>query len=160
MAKINQNPPNTPMWPWGGPRSVRERLVDPAQLDRKKQTRKSGNPKNPALASAELLDFIGPAHSAEELRLPLPPHPEGHDADLEAYRDRQSLQSAAEKLDPEERRSIDRGLSRLTVSPERLDRMKALLGREAQMLALVGRMNDEISQIFQKIREEQSEAPY
>src|SRR6185369_17960382 len=82
MAKINQNPPRTPMWPWGGPRSVRERLVDPAQFDRKKQARKAGNPKSPALASAALLDFIGPAHSADELRLPLPPYPEGHDADL------------------------------------------------------------------------------
>ena len=73
MAKINQQPPKTPMWPWGGPRSVRERLVDPAQFDRKKKLKKAGDPKNPALASAALMDFIGPAHSSEELRLPLPP---------------------------------------------------------------------------------------
>ncbi len=160
MAKINQNPPRGPMWPWGGPRSVRERLVEPAQFDRKKQLRKAGNPKSPALASAELLDFIGPAHSADELRLPLPPYPQGHDADLEAYQDRQSLASAAEKLDPEERRAIDRGLARLAVPPERLERMKALLGREGQMLALVEQLSDEITQIFRKMREEQNEEAY
>jgi len=160
MAKINQNPPRVPMWPWGGPRSVRERLVEPSQFDRKKAARKAGNPKNPALASAALLDFIGPAHSADELRLPLPPYPEGHDADLEAYQDRQNLQSAAEKLDPEERRAIDRALARLPISPERLDRMKALLGREGQMLALVEQLHDEISQIYRKMREEQNEEAY
>jgi hypothetical protein len=36
------------------------------------RTKKKGDPKNPSLASAALLDFIGPAHSAEELRLPMP----------------------------------------------------------------------------------------
>ena len=94
MAKINNQPPKAPLWPWGGPRSVRERLVDPAQVNRKKAA-KTGNPKNPALASAALLDFIGPAHSSEELRLPLPPHPGGHDADLEGFSDRPHLASVA-----------------------------------------------------------------
>ena len=74
MAKINNQPPKAPLWPWGGPRSVREKLVDPTQFDRKKKLKKTGNPKSPALASAALLDFIGPAHSSEELRLPTPPH--------------------------------------------------------------------------------------
>jgi hypothetical protein len=66
MAKISQQPP-APLWPWGGPRSVRERLVDPKQLDRKSR---KGDPKNPALASAALLEFLAPAHSSEEVRLP------------------------------------------------------------------------------------------
>ncbi len=94
MAKINQQPPRAPLWPWGGPRTVREKLVDPSQLDRKKKT-KAGNPKNPALASSALLDFIGPAHSSEELRLPLPPMPFGHEADLERFSDRPHLASVA-----------------------------------------------------------------
>ena len=89
MAKINQGPiQRSPMWPWGGPRAVREKLVDRNQF---KALRKKGDPKNPALASAELLDFIGPAHSAEELRLPMPPAPAGHDADVESYTDRPHL---------------------------------------------------------------------
>jgi len=58
MAKVNQQPPRAPLWPWGGPRSVRDRLVEPRQLDTRK-TKKKGDPKNPSLASAALLDFIG-----------------------------------------------------------------------------------------------------
>ena len=76
MAKLNNMPPRAPLWPWGGPRSVREKLVDPAEFDRKKKVAKKGDPKNPALASAALLDWIGPGHNADELRLPLPPHPD------------------------------------------------------------------------------------
>src|SRR5690349_14596825 len=142
MAKINPNLPRAPQWPWGGPRSVREKLVDPAQLDRKK-AKKKGDPKNPALASAALLDFIGPPHSAEELRLPLPPSPDGHDADTAALLDGPQLESVAERAGEEQRRSLDRALAGLKAPPDRIDRLKALLAREAQMLTLVGRISEE-----------------
>src|SRR5687767_3119504 len=91
MAKINNPQPQPPAWPWGGPRSVRERLVNRAQIDRTKKTGKTGNPKSPALASSALLDFIAPAHHSEELRLPLPTPPPGHDADVETFYDRPHL---------------------------------------------------------------------
>src|SRR3954468_13977290 len=133
MAKINNQPPPSAAWPWGGPRSVRERLIDRAQLDKKKLG-KAGNPKSPALPSAALLDFIGPAHSSEELRLPLPPHPGGHDADLEGFSDRPHLASVAGRGEEDQRRMLERGLSKVNAPPERLERLKALLSRESAML--------------------------
>ena len=76
MASIRQQP-QAPQWPWGGPQALRSKVVNRGQIE-KKGVKKKGDPKNPALASTALLDFIGPAHSAEELRLPLPPMPAGH----------------------------------------------------------------------------------
>ncbi len=160
MAKINNQPPKAPLWPWGGPRSVREKLVDPTQFDRKKALKKAGNPKNPALASAALLDFIGPAHSSEELRLPSPPHPKGHDADVEGYSDRPHQASVAESTDADQRRLLDRGLSKVNAPPERMERLKALLQREAQMLALVGELSAEVQEIQRRMREEQKGGGY
>jgi hypothetical protein len=156
MAKINPNLPRAPAWPWGGPRSVREKLVDPAQLDRKK-AKKKGDPKNPALASAALLDFIGPPHSAEELRLPLPPMPEGHEADTAALLDGPQLESVAGRSTDDQRRLLDRALAGLKAAPDRVERLKALLQREAQMLTLVGRISDEMKEIDRRRREEQRE---
>ena len=160
MAKINNQPPKAPLWPWGGPGSVREKLVDPTQFNRKKKLQKTGNPKNPALASAALLDFIGPAHSSEELRLPTPPHPRGHDAPLEGYSDRPHLSTVAERGDTEQRRLLERGLSKINAPPERMDRLKALLQREAQMLALVGQVSAEVQEIQRRMREEQKGEGY
>jgi hypothetical protein len=156
MARINNQPPKTPVWPWGGPRSVRERLVDPSQVDRKK-LRKTGNPKNPALASAALLDFIGPAHSSEELRLPLPPHPGGHDADLEGFSDRPHLASVAGRGYEEQRGMLERSLSKVNAPPERLERLKALLNREASMLTLVDQVNEETKEIIRRMWAEQKD---
>jgi len=159
MAKIDNPPPRAPAWPWGGPRSVQERLVDPSQFDRKKKLKKAGNPKNPALASSELLDFIGPAHSSDELRLPLPPHPEGHDADLDAFNDRPMLESVADR-GAEEGGGLEMSLLSVSAPPERIDRLKALLGREQQMLSLVGQLRQDMREIQQKIREEQKDSRY
>jgi hypothetical protein len=136
------------MWPWGGPRSVREKLVDPAQLDRKKALKKTGNPKTPALASAALLDFIAPAHSSEELRLPLPPHPEGHDADVETFLDRPHLITVAGRHEGDSKRALERGLSKVNASPERMERMKALLSREGEMLNMVDHVAQEMREIL------------
>jgi hypothetical protein len=157
MAKINNQPPRAPIWPWGGPRSVRERLVDPAQFNKK---RKTGDPKNPALPSAALLDFIGPAHSSEAMRLPMPPPPLGHDADLEGFQDRAYLGSVAERAQPEQRELLEQSLARLSAPPERVDRLKVLLQREAQMLNLVGQLHAEIEEIQRRIREEQADEGY
>lgn len=159
MARINNQPPKAPLWPWGGPRSVRERLVDPSQVDRKK-LRKTGNPKNPALASAALLDFIGPAHSSEELRLPLPPHPGGHDADLEGFSDRPHLASVAGRGDEDQRRMLERGLSRVNAAPDRLERLKALLQRESAMLSLVDQVNEETKEIIRRMWAAQKDEGY
>lgn len=158
MAKINNQPPRAPVWPWGGPRSVRDKLVDPSQFDRKK--RKAGNPKSPALASAALLDFIGPAHSSEEVRLPEPPHPKGHDADLEGLSDRPLLGSVAGRADGDQRQLLERSMGRINAPPERLERLKGLLQREAQMLALVGQVHSEVQEIQRRMREEQQEEGY
>jgi hypothetical protein len=155
MAKINQQPPRAPVWPWGGPRAVREKLVDPSQFDRKK--RKVGNPKNPSLASAALLDFIGPAHSSEEMRLPTPPHPRGHDADIEGFMDRPHLASVAGRGEQQQRQLLEKGLGRVNAPPERMERLKGLLQRESQMLALVGQVNSEVQEILRRMREEQKD---
>jgi hypothetical protein len=159
MAKVNQQPPRAPMWPWGGPRSVRDRLVEPRQLDTRK-AKKKGDPKNPALASAALLDFIGPAHSSEELRLPLPVFPEGHDADIDGYLDRQNLGSVAERNDSDVRRALERNLDRVKAPSDRIDRLKALLSREAQMLQLVGQIHEEVEEIHRRRTEEQKAEGY
>lgn|GEM_PF-617114 len=160
MAKIYSPPPQLPAWPWGAPRTVREKLVDPSQFDRKKKLKKGGDPKNPALASFALLESIGPGHSSEELRLPLPPHPDGHDADLEGFNDRPHLASLSERSQGDARTVLERGLRAVSASPERLDQMKALLQREGQMLALIGRVHEDIQDIMRKIREEQKEEGY
>jgi len=157
MAKINNQPPPVPTWPWGGPRSVRERLIDRAQLDRKKLG-KAGNPKSPALASAALLDFIGPAHSSEEMRLPLPPFPEGHDADLESFLDRPYLHALGKRAtEGGDAAMLERALPQINASQERVDRLKALLKRESQMLDTVGRVAGEMQQILHLMWEAQKD---
>ncbi|MFZ5441651.1 MAG: hypothetical protein ACOZQL_16740 [Myxococcota bacterium] len=152
MAKIGQQP-RAPSWPWGGPKEVRARLVDRTQIDRK-NVRKKGDPKNPALASAALIDFIGPAHSAEEVRLPMPPGPAGHDADLESYTDRGVLGSVAERLSEESQEALQRGLGTIRAPGDRVERLKALLAREAQMLEVIGNVSSEMAEIERRRREE------
>lgn len=157
MAKIGGQPPRAPAWPWGGPRAVRDKLVDKAQL---KSVRKKGDPKNPALASAALLDFISPAHSADEVRLPMPPMPGGHDADLGGYQDRGHLGTVAERMQEVAQLAMERGLQSLRAAPDRVERLKSLLAREAQMLELVGNINAEMQEIERRRREETTEEGY
>ena len=160
MAKINMpmTPPQPgPVWPWGGPRTVRERLVNRTQVDRTKKAGKSGNPKAPALASSELLEFIAPAHSSEELRLPLPTPPAGHDADVETFYDRPHLITVGHRGQEEGRRQLERALVGLSAAPDRIDRMKALLSREGQMLALVDRVGAEMKEILRLMWEAQKD---
>jgi hypothetical protein len=159
MAKINNQPPKAPMWPWGAPGSVRERLVNPSQVNRKK-AKKTGNPKNPALASAALLDFIGPAHSSEELRLATPLNPRQNDAPLEGFSDRAHLETVAERGANDQRQMLERGLTRINAPPERMDRLKALLQRESQMLTLMGHLHSEVEEIRRRMQEEQKDEGY
>ncbi len=155
MAKIGQQQPRAPMWPWGGPKSVREKLVDKTQLDRK--VRKKGDPKNPALASTALLDSIGPAHSAEELRLPMPPQPGSHDADVEGYLDRPFLGSAADRLSEQQQGVLEKAIGALRAAPDRVERLKSLLARESQMLQLIGQVSSDMAEIERRRREESAE---
>lgn len=160
MAKINNQPPQ-PNWPWGAEKQVRERLVNPAQLARTKKKEKTGDPKKPALASAALIDFIGPAHSAEELRLPLPPNPQQEGgALLGAYSDHPALASVAERSEDHSRHQLERGLGMINASPERMERLKALLGAEAAMLSLVGELDEEMKEIQRRIKLEQAGEGY
>ncbi len=158
MAKIGDQPPRAPLWPWGGPRSVREKLVDRTQVTSK--TKKKGDPKNPSLASAALLDSIGPAHSAEELRLPLPPTPVGHDADVEGFADRPYLSTVAERMQEYRQAELERGIAAIRAAPERVERLRSLLAREASMLELVGHVSEQMAEIERKRREEQAEESY
>ncbi|MBL9037384.1 MAG: hypothetical protein JNG84_02610 [Archangium sp.] len=157
MAKIGQSP-QAPMWPWGGPRSVRERLVDKAQVSTK--ARKKGDPKNPSLASAALLDFIGPAHSAESLRLPMPPSPPGHDGGTAGFADGPRLAVVAGRNDEGQQAALQQSVAGLRAPPERLERLKALLDREAEMLGLVQQVAEDMAEVERLRRDEQAGEGY
>jgi hypothetical protein len=157
MAKVGQQQ-RAPLWPWGGPKSVRDKLVERSQVATK--ARKKGDPKNPSLASSALLDFIGPPHSAEEMRLPAPPIPLGHDADLEGFLDRPYVSTVAERMSEYRRAEFDRAMSALRAAPERVERLRSLLAREAQMLALVGQVSQDMAEVERRRREEQAEEAY
>ncbi len=169
MAKVNGGgpPPGSllqrldprQLWPWGGPRFVRERLLDPSQLDKKK-AKKKGDPKSPALASAALLDFIGPAHSADEQRLAMPEMPDRAEAELTAFNDQPFLEAVAERADGENRRALEKSLELVRAPPERFDRLRVLLAREAQMLSLIQQISQDKREIAQKRREEQRESGF
>lgn len=143
MAKVKQQPVS--VWPWGGPGVVNERKVGIDEVERKSRR---GNPKAPALASRALLESLGPFLSSEEFRLSWPPPPPGHDADVEASLDRPYLASVAERSSPEQGRSLERALGKVNASPERLERMRALLGREAQMLQKVNAISKDMREIL------------
>lgn len=158
MSKVG-NQPRAPAWPWGGPKEVAGKLVNRAQLE-KKNVRKKGDPKNPSLASAALLDSIAPAHSAEELRLPMPPMPGGHDADVAGYADRPHLSTAAERMAEHRKAEMERSLAVVNAPPDRVDRLRSLLQREGQMLELVGKLNADMGDIERRRREEQAGEGY
>ena len=157
MAKVGQQP-KAPLWPWGGPRSVRDKLVNQTQVTSK--VKKKGDPKNPALASAALLDVIAPAHSAEELRLPMPPTPAGHGGDLEGFLDRPYVSTVAERMSEYRQAELERGMTAVRAAPERVDRLRSLLQREAQMLNLVGTVGEAMSEVERRRREEQAEEAF
>jgi hypothetical protein len=159
MANINNRNPGG-LWPWGGNTAggLRERKVTPEAL-RPKKLAKKGDPRNPALASAALLDFIGPGHTSDELRLPLPPHPRGHDADLEGFNDRPHLAQVAERGEPASLERTKQLLSELEVAADRRSRLEGLLEREERMLGIIGRVSKDQQEVDRLRREEQKEEP-
>jgi hypothetical protein len=52
---------------------------------------------------------------------------------------------------------LDRSLSRVNAAPERLERLKALLNREAAMLTLVDQVNEETKEIIRRMWAEQKD---
>ncbi|MFN0062535.1 MAG: hypothetical protein ACKVPX_08445 [Myxococcaceae bacterium] len=148
-----------PVWPWGGPRNVQERLLRRADVDVRK-TGKKGDPKNPPLASAALLEFMSPGETSEAMRLPAPDLPPGHEAELVGFADGPHLSSLAARGDAATRQMLERVLSHIQAPPDRRTRMQALLDREAQMLELLSDVNVLVREIRRKMREEQREEGY
>lgn len=154
MARIGPREPRPPPWPWGGPRSIRERLVDPAQFERKR-LRKKADPRNPPLASMALLDFMGPGHSSDEVRLPPPPDPyAGAESDIEPFPDRGFTRSVVERGQEQAKEVLTSAFAKVQVAPDRLDRMKAVLNREAQMLSLLGKVQAETDEVIERMKAE------
>ncbi len=63
----------------------------------------------------------------------------------------------AERAREEFSARLEMGLQSVRASPERLDRIKSLLARESQMLALVGEISAQMEDVLRRMREEQRE---
>jgi hypothetical protein len=155
MAKINDKPPRAPQFPW----DLRV-LVRPKQLERPNKVKKKGDPKNPALASQALLESIGPGHNSDELRLPHPTMPPGHDADLMGFSDLPQLAQLAERAEPEIEELTERALASIQTTPDRRERLFAFLGRERQMLKRMREHYADVQEVDQKRREETKDENY
>ncbi len=154
MSKVG-TPHPPPLWPWGGARSIREKLVDPAQFDRKKKKGKLGDPKRPSLASAALLEFMGPGHTSDELRLPPPPSPFGSGTDeITPFPDRAFTRTVVDRGTDTSRRAIESALSRVQAAPDKLERMRAVINREAAMLSLLGKVQADTDEIIERMKQE------
>jgi hypothetical protein len=146
------------MWPWGGAKNVQEKLVKASQLKSRRANRK-GDPKALPLASAALLEFIGPARSSEELRLPAPPMPWERDPS-NSFSEHENLEQALERSSPESSKQLQKQLLMLQVPADRLERLKSMLAYEESMLQLVGEVSGSIREIERLRREEQQEEGY
>jgi hypothetical protein len=56
--------------------------------------------------------------------------------------------------------TLQRGLSTLRAAPDRVERLKSLLAREAQMLELIGTVSNDMAEIERRRREETSAEGY
>jgi len=146
------------MWPWGGARNVQEKLVRSSQLETRRTNRKK-DPKALPLASAALLEFIGPAHSSEELRLPAPLMPLGEESS-HASSEREELAQALERGSPGALGQLQKQLLTLNVPAERLERLKSMLSYEENMLRLVGEVSQALEEIERLRQEAQQEEGY
>jgi len=158
MSKVNTPSPKSSMWPWGGAKNVQEKLVRASQVRTQRANRK-GDPKAIPLASAALLEFIGPAHSSEELRLPAPPMPWERDAS-NTLSEREGLAQALERCSPESSKQLQKQLLGLQMPPERLERLKSMLAYEESMLELVGEVSWGMEEIERLRKLEQQEEGY
>jgi len=92
------------------------------------------------------------------MRLPLPPFPEGHDADVEGFLDRPYLHALTKRAqEGGDSQQLERALPQINASQERVDRLKALLKRESQMLDAVGRVASEMQNILHLMWEAQKD---
>jgi hypothetical protein len=169
MARIGDSPPRrgplwpppstelpsnrAPVWPWGGPRSVRDRLVNPSAFERKRR-RKSGDPKSPALASTDLLDFIGPGHTSDELRLPMPPGYGDGSEEFRPFPDRELTAEICELGSAESRGELESALKRLALPPERHAYVMGMLEREARMLEVLERIQADVDEVVERMKAE------
>ena len=149
----NPNPNAAAFWPWPG--NVREKIVERNQLvDRKKAKKKLGDPKNPPLASAALLDFMGPGHTSEELRFPAPISPRAGEPRTSEESALPALENLFDRGGEQATAGLSRELGRLGVPADRLERLKALLQRETSMLQVMGRLQGDLAEIQRRMREE------
>jgi hypothetical protein len=155
MARVGQGPLlPPPPWPWGGPRSVREKLVDPAQFERKRRIRK-GDPQRPPLASADLLDFMGPGHASDELRLPPPPSGlDGIEGEISPFPDRSFTRQVVDRSDEKSRQFLERAIAKVQIPAERMERLRSLLKTEALMLGLLQRVQRETDDVIERMKAE------
>lgn len=158
MSKVNTQSPKSSMWPWGGAKNVQEKLVKASQLQNRRTSAKR-DPKNPPLASAALMEFIGPPQSSEALRLPAPPLPWEADPSR-SFSEREALEQALERSSPDASRQMQKQLLAMQVPADRLERLKSMLTYEENMLDLVGEVSESIKAIERLRREEQQEEGY
>jgi hypothetical protein len=158
-GRINNPNPNLGFWPWPG--NVREKLVERSQLaERKKANKKKGDPNNPPLASAALLEFMGPGRSSEELRFPSPVSPRVGEARTSEDSGLEALGGLLDRAGESNNANLARDLGRLNVAPDRLERLKSLLQREAGMLQVMGRLQTDMAEIHRRIRDENKAKGY
>jgi len=156
---INGNPNPASFWPWAG--NVREQIIERNQLvDRKKRKGKTGDPKNPPLASSALLEFMGPGRTSEELRFPAPLEPRSGEARLSEQGGLEAMGQLLDRAGESANQGMARELARLSVPPDRLERLKGLIQREAAMLQVMGRLQGDLTDIHRRIQDESKTRGY
>ena len=152
-GRINNPNAGAAFWPWSA--NVREKIVERAQLvDRKKVKKKGGDPKNPPLASAALLEFMGPGHTSEELRFPAPVSPRAGEPRTSEESALPALENMLDRGSDQATQGVARELQRLNVPADRLERLRGLLQREAGMLQVMNRLSTDLADIHRRIRDE------
>ncbi|MBS2030512.1 MAG: hypothetical protein JST54_21600 [Deltaproteobacteria bacterium] len=152
-GRINNPNAGAAFWPWSA--NVREKIVERAQLiDRKKTKKKGGDPKNPPLASAALLEFMGPGHTSEELRFPAPVSPRAGEPRTAEESALPALEGMLDRGSDAANQGIAKEIQRLGVPADRMERLRGLLQREAGMLQVMGRLSTDLAEIHRRIRDE------
>jgi spore germination protein GerM len=98
---------------------------------------------------------MGPGHASDELRLPPPPSPFGEGMEeLTPFPDRAFTRQVVERSADSSRRTLDAALTRVQVAPDKLERMKAVINREAQMLSLLGKVQADTDEVIERMKQE------
>lgn len=157
-GRINNPAASQAFWPWPG--NVREKIIERNQLVARKKVKKGGDPKNPPLASAALLEFMGPGHTSEELRFPAPVNPRQGDARTSEQSGLPTIEGLVERGGEAQNQALGKELQRLGVPQDRLDRLRGLLQREQGMLQVMGRLSGDLAEIHRRMSEEQRSEGY